>query len=530
MREAVLAAMFGAGAHADVFRVALRGPNLLQNLLGEQTLSASFIPVYSRLLAQGRTKDAARFAGAIFGLLLAAGGGLALLGMVFAAPIVALVSSGYLADAAAVAAGVAEVDRYPIAVRAVRILFPMTGVLVLSAWALGVLNSHRRFLLPYLAPAVWNAAIVGSVLFFARGLPGDGPMSVEALDGLLSAACWGALVGGVLQFLVQLPAVLGVLDGFRPTLSTRAVGVGEALSSFAPLAAGRGAVQLSSYLDLWLSSFLMAGAQAALGWAQVLHLLPVALFGLSVAAAELPELSADAAGRAARVRASVRQTAFLTIPTFVGYLLFGRLLVSALYERGSFGAADGWLVTLTLGAYALGLPASNTSRALTNVFYATGRTGIPARVAVERVVLSAAIGAVLMLRFDGIPVARYFPDATNRVLFLGAVGLAIGSAVSSWYELVRLRLKLGAVVEGVRLPVKAVGSMLLLAVVAAIPPLGVRLWLDRNGIELPAWAEAAVVVALFASVYLGFAASRGWPEWRSWVGRRRAGIQEGGER
>jgi putative peptidoglycan lipid II flippase len=145
LREAVLAYFFGAGPHADVFRTALRGPNLLQNLLGEQTLSASFIPVYSRLLASGRPEVAGRFAGAIFGILLAVAAGVSLVGIWLAEPIVSLLAPGYLADAARVAAGELSIDRFPLAVRAVRIIFPMTGILVLSAWALGVLNSHRRF-------------------------------------------------------------------------------------------------------------------------------------------------------------------------------------------------------------------------------------------------------------------------------------------------------------------------------------------------------------------------------------------------
>jgi len=142
LRESVLAFFFGAGPHADVFRIALRGPNLLQNLLGEQTLSASFIPIYSRMLGAGRGDEAGRFAGAILGLLMAVASLVALLGVLFAEPIVAILAPGYLGDAARVAGGLAEVDRYSLAVTAVRIVFPMTAVLVLSAWSLGVLNSH----------------------------------------------------------------------------------------------------------------------------------------------------------------------------------------------------------------------------------------------------------------------------------------------------------------------------------------------------------------------------------------------------
>ena len=167
IREASLGFFFGAGPHADVFRTALRGPNVLQNLLGEQTLSVSFIPVYSRMLEEGREEEAGRFAGAVFGLLAALAAALALTGILLAKPIVALLAPGFLGDAAQVAAGTAAVDRYPLAVAAVRFIFPMTGLLVLSAWAMGVLNSHRRFFLPYFAPEVWNASIIAALRLVA---------------------------------------------------------------------------------------------------------------------------------------------------------------------------------------------------------------------------------------------------------------------------------------------------------------------------------------------------------------------------
>ena len=210
VRERAMAHYFGVGPHADVFRAALRAPNAIQNLLGEGTLSAAFIPIYTRMIHEGREQEAGRFAGAIFGLLLTVAGGLSLLGMLLAKPIVALLSMGFLDDTG-------PVNRYELAVAAVRIIFPMTGFLVLSVWALGILNSHRKFLVPYIAPVVWNAAIIAALVWAGWGMearPGSG-FPLEALDRLLFAACWGALAGGFLQFLVQLPVVARVLRGFR---------------------------------------------------------------------------------------------------------------------------------------------------------------------------------------------------------------------------------------------------------------------------------------------------------------------------
>src|SRR5262245_48259887 len=142
-------------------------PNVLQNLLGEGTLSASFIPVYSELLGQGKTKEAGRVAGAMFALLLGIAGVISLLGILLAPVFVTVFTPGF------------EGRQRELMIAVVRIIFPMTGVLVLSAWSLGILNSHRKFFIPYFAPVLWNAAIIGVLIGFAGRLE---------LDGLLMAA------------------------------------------------------------------------------------------------------------------------------------------------------------------------------------------------------------------------------------------------------------------------------------------------------------------------------------------------------
>lgn len=520
VRQRAVAHYFGTSAWSDVFAFALRAPNFLQNLLGEGTLSASFIPIYSRMLEEGREKDAGRFAGAIFGLLLALTAALTLIGVLFAEPIVTVLASGFRADA-----GGGGVDRFPLAVATVRITFPMTGVLVLHAWALGVLNSHRRFLLPYLAPVLWNVAIIAALvgaghLLIAGSLsPSLDTVSETTLDRLLLAACYGALAGGFLQFLVQVPLVWKVIQGFRLAVSTRVAGVREALRAFGPVVAGRGAVQVGSYLDLWLATFLINGAIAAIGFAQLLYTLPISLFAMSVAAAELPELSrlsgSDFAASGGRVERSLRQIAFLTIPTVVGYLAFGLLLVGAIYRTGSFGAGSNALVYSILVCYTVGLPASSASRLFQNAFFAAGDTRTPARIAVERVVTAAAVAAPIMFFLDRFLVAELFPAAAGSGLRFGAVGLAIGSAVGAWYELTRLLRKLRGLLAGFSLPLAAFARMAGLSVAAALP--ATLVWWLLPPLH-PALAGAAVV-GTYAAVYLAGAWLARFPEAESWLGR-----------
>jgi putative peptidoglycan lipid II flippase len=530
LRDRAIAHHLGVGPHADVLRAALRGPNILQNLLGEGTISAAFIPIYSRLLAAGRPHDAGRFAGAVFGILLAIAAALALLGFALARPIVAALSPGFLADAAAVARGTLGVDRFPLAVAAVRIVFPMTGLLVLSAWALGVLNSHRRFFLPYVAPVLWNAAIIAAIIAAASGwtVPGAaGAAAGAGLEGLLLAACWGGLAGGLLQFAVQLPLVARLLTGFRPSLGRRVEGVGEAARAFGPVVAARGVAQLSAWLDLFLASLLAVGALGALGWAQTLYVLPVSLFGMSVAAAELPELSRRGGpgvpdGFAARLQEALRRIAFLTVPTCVGYLAFGFLIVGAVYRTGAFRAADNWLVYLALAGYTLGLPATTRSRLLQNAFYALSDTRTPARIAVARVAVSTAVAVPLMLALDRVPIGAVAGGAveggaSGSALFLGAVGLALGSAVGAWLEVWRLDARLRGRLPGFATPRAAMARLGLVAVAACVPAGGVWILLP----PLHVAATALCVVGLFGAAYLGLALAFGFPEAAAWLGRLR---------
>ncbi|MEJ2085959.1 MAG: murein biosynthesis integral membrane protein MurJ, partial [Acidobacteriota bacterium] len=521
VREITQSYFFVVVAHADEFPNELRGPNQLQKLLGEQSLSASFIPIYSRMLEERRYEEAGRFAGAIFGLLLALAGVVSLVGVALAPAVVTIVAPGYLGDAKEVAEGTLSIDRFPLAVAAVRIMFPMAGILVLSAWALGILNSHRRFFIPYMAPALWNASIIAALVFTARNVGGFAAApDVSTLDTLLISGCVGALIGGVLQFAVQLPFVFRSLVSFKVAISFRVPGVRQAIAAFAPLVAGRGAVQLSSYLDLFMASFLMAGALAALGYAQILYLLPIGLFGLSVAAAELPELSRSIGKQTPqdhveRLQRALAQVGFLTVPTAIGYVLLGFLLIAALFRRGSFGLSDNWLVYLVLCAYSLGLVASASSRLLNNVFFAQSRTGIPARIGVERVLLSAALGAGLMFLLDQYSVADVLRLSLegDDSLHLGAVGLAFGAGVAAWYELWRLKASLRDSMGESIIPWRRFGAMTLLSLAAGSLALGAWLALGKR---LPTMV-VILVLAIYASVYLLGARLMGWPELSQWT-------------
>jgi len=507
LREVVLRYFLGLGTTngiADAFEAALRIPKLLQNLLGEGALSASFVPVYASLLEEDR-EEANRVAGSVFGLLVAAVAAVVLIVVVGARWFVRLVAFGFPADS----------PKFELAVELTRVMAPGIGFIVLAAWCLGVLNSHRQFFLSYVAPALWNIAIIAAIVILAAT---DDPESVAR------SAAIGVLIGGVLQFIVQLPAVLRVVDRFRPSFAMRP-GVREITNRFGPAVAGRGVVTLASFVDIALASFLASGALAAISAAQVLYLLPISVFAMSVAAADLPELAREQSsidvGRA-RIHTGADRIVFFLMFSAVAFVTMGGLIVAALFERGDFTSDDTLVVWIVLAAYSLGLVAAGLSRLLQNAAFAAGDVKGPARIALYRVIFAVVVGIVLMLQFDRIGVLNgdwfslgdlpaFGPvDATLRSSSdanrLGALGLAVGSMLGAWVELSLLQQRV-ATAYGTMSFRRTVGRLWPAAAAAAV--LGVLATLVLGW--LPALIAAPVALAISGSTYVLLANKFGSP-------------------
>jgi putative peptidoglycan lipid II flippase len=494
VRQAVVAFYLGSSRTADLWTLALRTPNVIQNLLGEGTLSASFIPVYARMLEEGREEEAGRFAGAALGLVATAAFGAALLGILAAPLVVNLLFPALEPDAATLLVAV------------IRIMLPMTATLAVSAWALGVLNTHRRFFVSYVAPVLWNAAIIaaavtaGTVLGFeAAGREGE----------ILVALAWGALAGGVAQLTAQIPFLVPVLRHFRLSVSVGVAGVKEALRAFGPVVAARGVVNLSGLLDAVLAALLVEGAVINLGRAQTLYLLPISLFGMAVAASELPELSrargAGAARLADRVRKALEGVTFFLVPSVAAYLTLGDVFIEALLERGDFGRDDTMVVWAVLSAYSLGLLASGRSRTLSSAFFALQDTATPARIAVARVALSVVVGVALMFPFDRLALGE---------LRFGAVGLALGSAAGAWLEYGLMRRQLARRIPGHGPRGTHLSRLVVAAAVAAGGGLAAQLLVSGPvRAMVPAWMGGPVMAAgtggVFGVLYLGVSAALG---------------------
>jgi putative peptidoglycan lipid II flippase len=416
LRERVFAAYFGTGMAADAVKAAFKIPNLLQNLFGDGVLSASFIPVYAKLLAENKQEEADRVAGAVFSLLALVCSVLVALGVWGTPLFISLIAPGF------------EGEKRELTILLVRIFFPGAGILALAAWCLGVLNSHRRFFLSYASPVVWNITIIAALWFLGRN---NSPR-----EQLAVVFAWAAVIGGVLQLLFQLPVVFRVAPKlrFRPDLSsehTRTV-----LRNFGPVFTGRGVFQLSAYVDQVIASFLPLGGVAILGYAQTLYMLPVSLFGMSISAAELPQMSgvlgseSEVASRLReRLGAGLRQISFFVIPSAVAFGVLGDM-VGTVYETGQFQREQTLYLWSVLAGYAVGLLATTRGRLFSSTYYALRDTKTPLKFAIIRVVLATVLGymgAIWMPVWLGLD-ARY-----------GAVGLTLGASLAGWVEMLLLR-------------------------------------------------------------------------------------------
>jgi putative peptidoglycan lipid II flippase len=496
---------FGQSDQADAFNAAFKIPNFLQNLFGEGVLSASFIPVYSRLLAEGDEEQSGRIAGAILLILALCTSVLVLVGVLLTPYLIDLIAPGF------------HGAKRELTTRLVQILFPGAGLLVISAWCLGILNSHRRFFLSYTAPVVWNAAMIATLLHFGGSFGGG-----RELGSLAIYLAFGSVAGSALQLAVQLPSVLSLVHRLRPRLDLASGHVRTVLRNFAPVFLSRGVVQISAYVDQVFASLLGTGAVAALTNAQTLYTLPVSLFGMSVSAAELPAMSSAlgdqqeiAAQLRQRLDSGLRQIAFFVVPSAMAFLALGGVITAALFESGRFQHADSNYVWGILAGSSVGLLASTLGRLYSSTYYALRDTRTPLRYALVRVFLTVTLGYVCAL---------WLPGWLGIETRWGVAGLTASAGVAGWVEFALLRRTLNARIGRTGLPAMLVaklwGSAALAATIA---------WAAKAGLRLSSpFLGSMCVLVVYGLGYIALAWAFRIEECRSFVQRalKRMGLHQ----
>jgi putative peptidoglycan lipid II flippase len=399
VREQIFALTLGAGLYSDAFLAAFRIPNLLRDLFAEGALSTAFVPTYVATLRRDGRPAAQALGNRVMSTLTIYLGALALLGMIFPAPIVHLVATGFPPEKAALCA------------RLVRIMMPFLPCISLAVVAMGSLNAEEKYTTPALASSMFNVvAIAGGLVAFLAGVPAGKAVVVWAV-------C--VLAGGLAQLLIQVPPLWR--SGFRPRLlpdlRLRDPGTRRIAMLMAPATLGVAAVQVNVVVNSSFASLISDGAISWLSYAFRLMQLPIGVFGVAVGTTALTHLSRDAARGdwdqlAVTLRRGLRMVLFLTVPSTVGLALLGVPIIRLIYQHGRFSPHATVETANALTGYAVGLCAYAAIKVVAPAFYAIGRTRAPVVASLSAVAANLVWNILTFRRF-------------------GHVGLALGTSLAA---------------------------------------------------------------------------------------------------
>ena len=492
VRQKLIAHYLGAGWVSDAFNGSFKLTNFIQNLFGEGVLSASFIPVYAKALSDGNEAEADRIAGAVGAILALLVALLVVVGVLGAPMFVTLFVGGF------------KGETRELAVRLTRILFPGAGVFVMSAWCLGILNSHRKFFLSYVAPVFWNIAMIVALAIYGQRSIGGGPEGEVDLAIVLG---WASVIGAVLQMGVQLPTVFSVLAHFVPRLDFSFGPVREVVRNFLPAFVSRGVVQISIVIDTQIASFIAdKGVVTLLQNATTIYMLPISLFAMTVSAAELPEMSRDAGVDAAaferlraRLNAALPRVAYFVVPSAIGLLVLGQAITGVLLEGGRFTETMTMRTWAILAGSGIGLLASALGRLYSSTFYALRDTRTPLWFAIVRVCLTGILGYLF---------AFPLPRMLGLPAWTGAAGLTASAGMAGWVEFYLLRQAITARIGPTALPAGRLVRLWGAGLVAGAAGFGMMHLLGANHHMV----RGLVALSTFALVYGAGTVALGVPE------------------
>jgi putative peptidoglycan lipid II flippase len=384
-REQIFAALFGGGAAMDAFTAAFRIPNLLRDLFAEGALSTAFVTTFSKTIARGGNDAAWRLANKVATLTAVVLGVICIAGMVFSGQLVSTLAPGFDPGKAALTA------------QLTRIMFPFILLVSLAALVMGMLNSKSVFGMPAMASSFFNiGSIVGGVTLGYWIDPHFGP---HALVGLAFAT----VLGGALQFAVQLPSLARLGYRFHPDFRWRDAGVKAILLLMGPSVIAASTTQFNVLVNSMFASTLGDGPIFWLSIAFRLMQLPLGLFGVALGTVTLPLLSRlVVAGQLGAFRTelarAMRLALLLTIPSTVGLIMLAEPIISVLYQHGKFNAAQAAHAAGALRFYAIGLAGYAALKVLVNAFYALDRRKTPMLVSFLAVALNLLLNWIFTFR------------------------------------------------------------------------------------------------------------------------------------
>jgi len=404
IRDSRIAFLLGAGTAADAYVAAYRIPNLLRRLVGEGAVSAAFIPVFSRYIAEKREKDAWEFASTMLTVITIFLTAITIIGIIFSPLIVRLFASGF-ADTPGKVALAATLNR---------IMFPYIFLISMSALAMGILNSFHRFDAPAMSPIVLNLTMVA--FSFLGSLFGD----------ITRTLAVGVVAGGVLQLAIQIPALIQTGWRIRFRLNLKHPGVQHVAKLMIPVIFGVGIVQVNVLVDTQFASYLDEGSVTAIYYADRVMELVLGGYAVAVSTVILPLLSRQAALREmdelkTTLNFATRLILFITFPATLGLILLRTQIIEVLFQHGDFDASSTALTAWALPFFAFGLTAFSMLKIIVPAFYALNDTRTPVKVALFAMFLNIGLNFLFLhpLRNGGPALATSLSAFFNStVLFI----------------------------------------------------------------------------------------------------------------
>jgi putative peptidoglycan lipid II flippase len=426
VREQLIAAAFGASAATDAFNVAFRIPNLFRRLFAEGAFSQAFVPLLASTRARDGDESTQQLIDAVATILAWVLLATCVAGVALAPVLVWLMGSGLQA--------------FDTAVVMTRWMFPYIGFMSMVALAAGILNTWKRFAVPALTPVLLNLAVIAAAWWGAPWFQSQGIEPVLALAA-------GVMVGGVLQALVQVPALAAIgklprigLVPSRIAAAWRHPGMRQMLAQMAPALLGVSVAQLSLLINTQIASHVAVGAVSWLTYADRLMEFPTALLGVALGVVLLPQLSSlraqgDEAGYSAALDGGLRLVLLLAVPCAIALLVFPTALVAVLYHRGAFQAADVAATVRALQGYGVGLLGLVAIKVLAPAYYARHDVKTPVRIAIGVLVATQALNLALVpvLGHAGLALSIGLGALVNAALLLrGLLADGIYKPVPGW--------------------------------------------------------------------------------------------------
>lgn len=380
LRDIIFASYFGASGGTDAFFVAFKIPNFMRRLFAEGAFSQAFVPVFSEY-KETRSREALvdllnHVAGSLGGILLL----ISSLGALAAPLLVMVFAPGFWGDD----------ERYQLTSEMLRITFPYIFFIALTSFAGGILNSYSKFAVPAFTPVLLNICLIGSTLWAS-----------PYFDQPIVALAWGVAVAGVIQLLFQFPFLLQLGLMPRPRFRRHHEGVSKVIKLMIPAIIGSSVAQINLLFDTIIASFLVAGSVSWLYYSDRLVEFPLGVFGIALATVILPSLSKQHAQKSAEqfnrtLDWALKLVMLIALPAAVGLFLLSAPLLTTLFNYGEFDIEDTRMASLSLMAYALGLPAFIIIKILAPGFYARQDTKTPMRIAVKAMIANMFLNVLFV--------------------------------------------------------------------------------------------------------------------------------------